>query len=446
MKKKKKGEIETRKLISAIIVLVVIVVVVIFIASQASGGAISNFLKLFPDFIKPNYSVSIPIPCPAGFVEAGYIDGTNYINLNGKKTNFYIDNGRIFVDTPFNYDYGRDQLIGNINNGIILINYPENLDQREIEFRSLFPEEKDRRLLFQAKIFEGTICLPKDLANKYSNMDKCVLTCAILNGICSSSDVNEKVAFKKFDCPNGQLCYVSESEKILDSNNLHIKKDSYLAEKTLNDIVDLNKFSVNIFDKIKLFIFMNYTEPFCYSFDLDNEEVKLFNGYIDGKNDSYILKSDLISYSGEKILNYAAWNNEKKEKVLVRLKLESLGMGNQYENGEIIKDSEFAWKLQNAPVGSITYVIGLKKEWDIGYFWNRKGQLLITYDYKIVKDSNSKISIYAYDGENRDWHKMYCNKGSVSNFWPVYSMKINDISDTMGVTLDKNCMWSYFEK
>ncbi len=449
----KRGEIETRKLVQAIIVLVVIVVIIMAFASQAKAGSISKFLKFIPDFIKPNYTVSPPVQCPIGYVEVGYIDKSNYIILNGKKTNLYYQNGNMFISIPFNYDFGRDQLLGYVDKGIILINFPENLDEREIEFRRLFPEEKEKRFLLEANIFEGTICLSNDKYKNFEEKDKCVLTCAILNGICSSSAVNGKIIFKKLNCPNGQLCYVSETEKIFDSENIHIKKESFfeslidlndIAKKTLNNIFDSDKFSVTISDKIRLVILMKHTEPFCYSFDVDNEETKLFNGYADRKDDSYALRSGVISYSGEKILSYAAWNNEKNERVFVKWKLESRGMGNQYEDGQIIKDSEFAWKLQNVPIGSIFYVIGLKREWDIGYFWNRKGNLLVTYDYKVEKNSDNKIFIYAHDREKKVWHKLYCNKNSMVNWWLGYSMKITkDIPNSLSETIDKNCMWSF---
>lgn len=449
-KKLKKGEIETRKLVSLIIVLVVLVVVVFFIAFQSKEGVIKNLLKILPDFVRPQITPDRIVECPINYKEIGYIDNQNYIILNGKKTNFYLDNGKIFLKVPLKYDYGRDQLLGYVENNVINLVFPKNLDEREIEFRSLFPEEKDRRFLPYSKIFEGTLCLDENTVNQFNNLDSCVLTCEISNGVCSSSPVEGKVAFKKLDCPNGQLCYVSDNEKILSSDNMEIKKDSSLfesligsegvARNILRDIFDSSKFLITIPDKIRLVIIMSYKEPFCYSFDTDNEEVKLSSGYISGKDDFYALNSDIMSYSGEKILSYTAWN--RNEKLIMRWKLESRGMGNQYEKGEVIKNSEFGYKVRGAEAGKIFYVLGLKREWEIGNFWNRKKSLLVTYDYKIVKYNENKISIYAHDREKKVWHELYCNKALV-NWWPGYSMKIRDVSDSLSDTLDENCMWNY---
>lgn len=464
----KRGEIETRKLIQAIIVLVVIVVVVLFIASQAEGGAISNLLKFIPDFIKQNYTVNPNVQCPFSYTEVGYIDKSNYIILNGKKTNLYVNGNDVKISIPIIYKL-RDKIIGTISNGIIDTDISPDVDQMDFDYSSLFPDEKDRRLLFQAKIFEGTLCLPNDLANRFANADSCVLTCEISDGVCSASAVTGKVAFKQIDCTIGQLCYVDGAEGKMTSLNLIIGDESSYSrfidskgssKNNIEKITLLNSLEAIIPERIELWVWMHATIPYCYSFDT-NSDKKLNSNYenlIDNSGagvvrDKIPISSYDFSYSGDGFIQFAAWNNKEKQKVIKRWKFDSKGIDSQYKDGEIIKDGEFGYKSRNAKIGKIFYVIGLDRTWETGKFSKSNIQ---TSDYKIKVEKfmitgNPVICIYARDrihgaeGKAESWHNLYCNKGFTcsSNWYTPYCINPRAVSDSLTETFNKQCCWEF---
>ena len=554
-----RGDVQWDKLIPMIIAVIVFVIVVLAIASQASGGVISNLLKLIPDFIKSNYTVSTPAQCPSGYAEIGYIDKNNYIILNGKKTNLYVSGNEVLVAVPLKYDWGRDQILGNIKDGVILINFPENIDQTEIEYRSLYPEVRDRRLLLGAKIYEGTLCLPDNLASQYANADKCVLTCSLVDGVCSNSPVAGKISFKQLDCEKTQLCYVDETDEKISTDKLSLVNDEFHSEynrfidkngqsSLINNVVSINALDAILFEKISLKLFTRSKSSYCYSFDSDKVDNDLMKGYQeinDNNKDPNMnsVYSNEFSYSGDRFIQFVAWNNEN-QKIIKRWKFNNPTdiVSNYYfiintedkkwfssskvgeinngvvkssvvppqgsylskleqtfynkssgkfylikdgkttdtikftinkqdgkekiytsrestadiyrvyytnlylslasdDSGQVISNNEFAYKVNNAPIGSALFVIGLKKDWNTGNMFNREGKTLVTYDYKIVRISKTSISIEAHDVEKEVWHKLYCSKGSVV---PDYNLKITkDMPDSLSGTFDKYCMWSY---
>lgn len=145
MKNKKKGAIESEKLVNIIIAVVVLVIILIIL--------LLTFMPYIIDWIKnlPGYQEQgdreteiSESDVSAGDKEAciGRIDGNdNYIFIN-TKTKIYLKgnkkDGELFFDMPwynlFSLDFRNDFLIGRISNYNIIIS-KEYLDTNSKEFR-----------------------------------------------------------------------------------------------------------------------------------------------------------------------------------------------------------------------------------------------------------------------------------------------------------------------
>ncbi len=331
---KKRGRVETDKLIIAIIVVVVIVIV---IAGLVKFGVIEKLDKLLPSFLKINQSYEY-VPCPPGSVDIGYIDGNNYINMHGIKTKLYIDKGILRVDVPWDNDYN----VGSIDNEDSIITRFSEIEEREPEYRNLFPSKEDRELLHISFINEGTLCLSIERYNKIQNENKCIITCSLVDGICSKTPVLGKILYKQLNCPEGEECYVDESEIKLSSENLIIRDESYFhslisaepyntPKVIIKEITKKNSIPLIIPERDQMWIWMKYSIPFCYAFDTTNPDLSLAQGYRGEKDDNVAIGSGRFSFSGDKFMQFIAWNDEKKEKVIFRLKLNSEGLGQKYK-------------------------------------------------------------------------------------------------------------------
>ena len=179
---------------------------------------------------------------------------------------------------------------------------------------------------------------------------------------------------------------------------------------------------------------MGYNVPFCYSFDSDNPDIKSSKGYTTLSTTNFVIGSNELTYSGDKFMQFVAWNTDLNQKVIKRWKFVEV-TGGQYVNVIQARDNEFKFKAISSKVGDTFVVIGLNK------MWEAKSGFIGTKEFKIVKDSATAISIYTY--YDASWHQLYCNKGAWFGVFRSNSMKISDVSDSLSDTLDKNCAWSY---
>jgi hypothetical protein len=101
--------------------------------------------------------------------------------------------------------------------------------------------------------------------------DSCILTCDVVDGVCSSNAVSGKVSYKQLNCPKNQLCYVDETEEKLSSGNLTLAdkgsfESSYLrfidkdglSKQKISKIVSINALDAINFERIKLNLWLTY--------------------------------------------------------------------------------------------------------------------------------------------------------------------------------------------
>ncbi len=473
--KNKRGvQVEPNKAFVAMVIVVIVVVIVILSwAYLIKGGGIDKFISLFPDFFRTNYTARPLVECPVGYNEVGYVDTKGYISVNGKRTNLYLYNEReIKLSVPFFYNV-KDLQVGTINNGIINVNFPSDLDQREFEYRQFFPEEKERRFLYNSKIYEATICQPNEVYNDYIQTDKCVLTCSLVDGVCNSNDIAGKIKYKQLDCLKTQMCYVDETDERITTDKLSLVNDDSHSE--YNRFIDKEGYSKNViydaasknaldailFERISLKLFTRAKSSFCYSFDSDKSDKNFNKGFIeinDNNKDPNMnsVYSNEFSYSGDSFIQFVAWNNEVK--IIKRWKFNNKGFPKLtgYDDGKIIENNLFGWEIVNAKVGDRFYVIGFDKVWEYGSFSTTTKK---TSDYKIeIKKypvlGTEIVCIYAKDrlqgaqGLAESWHDLYCNKATYCayNKNPFYGCISKDkikASDSLASTFDKSCCWTW---
>lgn len=465
MKNKKKGKIEWDKFVGLIIMLIAVAIVILVLVYF---GGYEKIKTLFPDFFNTNYTIITPAQCPEGYTEVGYIAKNRYVSINGKLTKLYIENGKVMVHTPWVYgkpwNWGSDLEVGQIVEGVLAINFPSDLDRRDADYKNLFPSEEERRLLSNAKIYEGTICMINSRLEYFRQKDSCVLTCQLVDGVCSDSPVSGKVSYKQLNCPKNQICYVDETEEKLSSKDFNIAdngklqsfyfglidKDKIPTQK-ISKIVSVNTLNALKFERIGLSLELSSAIPYCYAFDSDKTNKNLGIGYKEtsGAVSNEIILSNQFSYSGDKFVHFVVWNNIEKQKIIKRWRFNDLGVPKDegYDSGKVIKDEDFYYESVNAGVGDILYVIGLDRTWEYG----ATGKYKETSDYKIVKYSASKVCIYARDRTNEgkemlvDWHLLFCNKGASCryNYWIGTCIDLKDASRSLSETFDKMCCWRF---
>ncbi|MBR9704368.1 hypothetical protein GOV12_03075 [Candidatus Pacearchaeota archaeon] len=450
------------------LILLILLVLVVFAAVVVLTrmGYISMFNDLLPDFLIGNQTNYLgPRGCLSGNGEIGFVANDDYIVLNKKRTNLYIEESKIWVDDEsFRYD----DLVGTIggpNSGykiiITLSGFSPTAAGVYDSNRYLPSSKKDREMLQGGSFLEGSsICLKKNLIDDIELQNSCEISCSLLNGECRERNkcLDSEVSAGYIDCSNRNVCCVKESETLLESGDESIKlgEDSVLRsnigknQAMIDDILTRTKFTITPGDRLGLVMFIKHDIPVCYSFSSDKKNIT--NGFrgveLDlnvGDNDGeYRFITGEFTYSNEKFINFIAWNKENGEKVIKRYKLESRELeGSQYDEGTVLEDGPgFKERMESAPVlnnnngkrARFYLFLDTWNEWTvqtfagISYFGKDTKR---TYRYKVEKSSKDTVSIYTWDEEEREWHALGCG-----NSWDRGKMAIDNLQDSLKQTLD----------
>lgn len=454
MRGKKRGRVETDKLVVAIIV---VIAVIIGILAFVYFGGYEKVKSLFPDFLKMNYTIETPVQCPDGSIEIGYLDNKGVINLNGKSTSMYVKDSKIFFDDGKKWTgvYPQIGFIQGAREGSNVLMNPEfNPDSKYTYNTNVFlPDSKTERRLLSNSFFEGSlICVKQDISDRINNMNSCVLTCALVDGICRSKSGGCKsgeLYNGQTDCPSDQDCCVKETAEVLSTENIQLLPKSFfesvLSGKTtkLGDILKTKGFDALPGTYYALVMYVNRKIPICYSFDTNSNYID--KGYLDANSDekTNFIAPKQLQYSKEKMVEFVAWNPEKNEKVIKRWKLVGAGVEELgFEPGTIILDgSNFISTMVDADIGDRFYIFAQSRN-----DWKLESSIIdliptgeniqtyyYTWKYKLEKISNSRVSIYAYDEREGEWRELACGKGLYR------SININDLSDTLKETIDNSC-------
>jgi hypothetical protein len=449
-------------MIIAIIIMVFILVIAFFSAKYFYDHPISNLGNLLPDYFRTNYTPSEIVPCPDGSSLIGYIDLRNNIIFNNEKSVLYLG-GKENKQILGRFSWSDGYPMGNVDSRgtISMINVYDELHDapnREIRYRE-FPSKEAMLMLNDAFIFNGSICKSYYSYNTIQTAKTCILKCSILDGMCSNAAISGKIPYPTTDCPSGQYCYISYVGNILISENISIKNASlayYTSEKQnynkylekeniVEGILGSGTLTSSIPTELRLRVSVNSKPDFCFTIDNEISKSFLKEGYSvldlskSGQNRDFKIESDKWDYTGEKILFFVAWIPGTNEKAIVKWKMEPREYSGNYNQDNVVTDSEFYQKLVDAKIGSEFYIF-MKR-----IFASPSRQLIVN-EFRIVKDSVTDYHIYYLDDETQTYKPLDCNTGGFRSLNLLYyGGKISEASQSLGDTIDKKCKFTWGE-
>jgi hypothetical protein len=469
-KKKRKNKLgaslQMKYIVTAILlVLVILVAIYILIYIGKTNG---NWKDILPDWIIGNTTRYYgERGCPAGTKEIGFIGKDSYIILNSERTVFYVQESKVIADISYKnsvvayFSQAFEVKFSDNGYGLIggygLYSLPQ--------YRDKFPPKNDIILFSKSYLSGSSFCVKNEEITNVEKKKDCKLTCELINGVCSDSASEERVYAGIFECTDNKKCYVKSFEKILDSTNLRIK-DSYLVfypdsstnnEPTTMNLIDKDDLIVSVASKLALFVNVNHKiDGFCYSFDTDKTtRVQDYKGFNYPDNIKPVLNTEGMNYkfnsgtgsgsdmsmwvySDEKYIQFIAWESDTKEKILLRLKLESRGVKAQFgDDGKIIRDSDFYTELSKASDDSIFYIILTDK---YSFKTTVTNKLVYFTVFKIIKRNEDDIAVYGYNENKKKFEYLDCGSGPLRE-----ALRLDEAVSSFTKTLDKvRCFYGFF--
>ncbi len=368
-----------------------------------------------------------------GGLEGNLINREQYFYIEGKKTDLYLDNMKIFLDVS-----GTDVEIGDIGTDdkvIIYGPYREANSQEFLTYREKgLPKIEVLNLLHGSfKLSVGNYICKSDQSIEEAR--QCSQECVIFDGNCKKDNCLEnEVSYGQLNCESSQICCVAKSAEKIQDNEMVLK---VFGTREKDFIKETKVIPVNGKEGLQVInLDVKYNASFCYIIRT-NENVleKSFDDILKSDDDVRIMPVSWISSANEKVIEFRAWDpKNKNKKVAKRLIIEGQKLPDNYEQGEIIKDSELKSKVENAEVGSVFYVLGLR------FDWSKKGGNTYSYaDYMIWKTKEDVVEIYVYGvypAKKDEWHLLDCYTGWGSSIY------IKNLKSSLVETLTESCGWS----
>ena len=436
--------------IEMIIVIALCILVLLVIAYFYSNPFIVNWIRNLPrySYNDTDREVQLSPDQLAGIGcanLAGRIENNREIYISGKKTDLFLDSEAIRL-------LHKNRLIGSIRGNIVYI-YPAFLDKYSQSYTELkvlgLPSIEELRLIHNSIVLEERyICKSDKKIDEIKENQKCIAKCSLYNGVCGK-DIAGKIANGKLDCKDNELCYVSENDVKLVSDDLKLNH-FYVYDLTKSSYQDredlINKESLELYIGKHIGFSADTGSNSAYCYFLDSDMKFIYGSYIEKgpiPKNSLLVTTDYyheLFYSGEKIFEFVAWdpNNEDK-KIIKRVKVTvSKKFPEGYEPAEIASDSRFKEVSNEAEANEFFYVFDVKKDW----IWNSGvfgAGAITTRNYKIVRNNNEDVSIFAFDESEKTWHEMNCNPGVFKFGKSIY---IKDIENSLSATFAKDkCKW-----
>jgi hypothetical protein len=368
-----------------------------------------------------------------GGLEGSWMDREQFFYIEGKKSDLYLNNMKIFLDIS-----GSDVEIGMIGTDSKLIIYGPYREANSQEFllyrEKGLPKIEILNLLHESfKLSVGNYICKSD--KDIEETRQCSQECVIFDGNCRKGSCAEnEISYGQLNCESLQLCCVSKSAEKIEDNVMSIKvfgtrEKDFIKETKVSPVSGKEGLQVINLD-------VKYNASFCYILRT-NENVlkKSFDDVLKNDDDIRIMPVSWINSANENVIEFRAWDpKNKNKKVGKRLVIEGQKLPENYDYGEIIKDSDLKSKVENAGVGSVFYVLGLR------FDWSKKGGNTYSYaDYMIWKTKEGVVEIYVYGvypAKIDEWHLLDCYGGIGSSIY------IKNLKPSLVETLTESCGWS----
>ncbi len=435
-------------LVEAIIIIILATLVMIALLFLIFNPYISNWIRNLPgykyndtDILITNFSQDqlANMGCSRVIARVGALEGSwgsreQFFYIEGKKSDLYLtEANKIMLDIS-----GMDLEIGRIGTDNRILIYGPYLDEKSQEFLQYkekgLPRIEVMRLLDDTfKLNVGNYICKSDASIEEGK--QCNQECILFDGNCKNSCIKGEISYGQLDCKSGELCCVTETLDKIQGNGIMINKFGTKEQDFLRE----NKIS-SVYGKEGLIVINLGAESstsFCYVIRTNENVLK--KSFDDITKDNYdnigTMPVSWIMKANEKTLELRIWDPKNKtKKAGKRLAVEGTQLPENYEQGEAINDNELKTKAENAGVGSVFYVLGLR------FDWSKKGGYTYSYaDYKIkiTKEGVAEIYVYGvYPAKSNEWHLLDCYGGWGSSIY------IKNLKQSLAETLTASCGWS----